>query len=204
MSLSGMGTLRQSNSDRWRSMRTDPPPINPVIPAAMGSHTVIADVVDYVARLTGYDAEECIQKAIEDGVIELDSKGGWKRGDGVYRFTAKGRKASDEYARGVFERSEEMARRNREEDPRATRIRTTAGAAVGGRPPPTRTEELVPTVPAIWRSRRWMPCSGRALYVPRHAAPARRHAPGWGKRLSRAHGSAARGAKTTLSCRGPH
>lgn len=133
--MGGMGTLRQPNGDRRRSMRTDPPPINPVIPAAMGSHTVIADVVDYVARLTGYDAEECIQKAIEDGVIELDSEGGWERGDGVYRFTAKGRRASDEYARGVFERSEELARKDHE-DPGAARALHVAGPVVGRMLPP--------------------------------------------------------------------
>ncbi len=49
----------------------------------MGSSTVIDDAVEYLARLVGYDAEECIQKAIEDGLIEVDSEGGWERGDGV-------------------------------------------------------------------------------------------------------------------------
>ena len=136
-----MGTLRQSNGNRRRSMHIDPPLVNPVIPAAMGSHTVIADVVEYVAQLTGYDTKECIQKAIEDGVIEVDHKGGWKRGDGVYRFTPKGRKASAEYARGVFERSAERARKNREEDLRVARNRAAAATtAVGGRPPPTHAE----------------------------------------------------------------
>ena len=107
-----MGTLRQSNSDRRRSIRADPPPVNPVIPAAMGSRTVAVDSVDYVARLTGYDTEECIEKAVEDGVIELDRKSRWKRDHDDYRFTAKGLRASDEYARGVFRRSSELARRD--------------------------------------------------------------------------------------------
>lgn len=110
---------------------------------------MIDDAVEYLARLVGYDAEECIQKAIEDGLIEVDSEGGWERGDGVYRFTAKGRKASDEYARGVFERSAERARKEREEDLGEARIPTTTGAAVRGRPPPTHTDELASDVPAI-------------------------------------------------------
>lgn len=102
---------------------------------------MIVDAVEYLARLVGYDAEECIQKAIEDGLIEVDSEGGWERGDGVYRFTAKGRKASDEYARGVFERSAERARRDREEDLQVARNRAAAATtAVGGRPPPTHAE----------------------------------------------------------------
>ena len=117
--MSGTGTMLHSGNDRWRSIRTDPPPVNPVIPAALGSCTVVVAAIDYVARWAGYDTEECIEKAIEDGLIELDEKNEWKRDYDVYRFTAKGRRASDAHARGVFDRSEELARREREDDLRA-------------------------------------------------------------------------------------
>lgn len=99
------------------------------------------DSVAYLTRLVGYDTEECIQKAVEEGVIELDHKSKWERDHDVYRFTAKGRRVSDEYARGVFERSAERARKNHEEDLRVARNRAAAATtAVGGRPPPTHAE----------------------------------------------------------------
>lgn len=95
-----------------RSIREDPPPINPVIPAAGGSDTVIVDHIDYVAQWAGYDTEECIQKAVEDGEIELYYKNPYKcRELDVYRLTAKGRRESDRHTSEVFRKSAEAARR---------------------------------------------------------------------------------------------
>ena len=101
-----------SNSRRCRSIREDPLPINPVIPAAGGSNTVIVDFVDYVARWAGYDTEECIQKAVEDDMVELYYRNPYgERGLDIYCLTAKGRRESDRHAREVFQKSAEAARK---------------------------------------------------------------------------------------------
>lgn len=72
--------------------------------------------IDYVARWAGYGTEECIQKAVDDGDIEvyyLNLYG--DREYDVYRLTAKGRRASDRHMSGVFKRSAIAARRIQEE-----------------------------------------------------------------------------------------
>ena len=66
--------------------------------------------------VAGYDTEECIQKAADDGDIEvyyLNLYG--DREYDVYRLTAKGRRASDRHMSGVFKRSAVAARRIQEE-----------------------------------------------------------------------------------------
>ena len=72
--MGGTGILRWPDRLPWRDLTGDPPPVNPVIPAAGVSCTVTVGLVDYVARRAGYDTEECIGKALDDGVIELDYK----------------------------------------------------------------------------------------------------------------------------------
>lgn len=112
MSLTSTEARELSNSRRCRSIREDPLPINPVIPAAGGSDTVIVDFVDYVARWAGYDAEECIQKAVEDDMVELYYRNPYgERGLDMYRLTAKGRRESDRHAREVFRKSAEAAKK---------------------------------------------------------------------------------------------
>jgi len=73
--------------------------------------------VGYVARRIGYDAEECIQKALEDNEIEVckPSGDGHRRYD-VYRLTTKGREALVKHMREAFQISAEAARRRREEE----------------------------------------------------------------------------------------
>lgn len=110
--MTSMETWELSSRRGRRSIREDPLPINPVIPAAGGSDTVIVDHIDYVARWAGYDTEECIQKAVEDGEVELYYKNPYKdRELDVYRLTAKGRRKSDRRTREVFRKSAEAARR---------------------------------------------------------------------------------------------
>ena len=138
-SLSGM-EMQESSTSRGRprrrwSIRRNPLPINPVILASGGSETVNVIKVDYVARWADYDTEECIQKALEDGEIELYylSRSG-DRGYDTYRLTAKGRRASDRHIREVFRRSSEVARRECERKRRGSaQARPAAGAKTGAR-----------------------------------------------------------------------
>ena len=112
MSMSGTEMLQSSSRRPWRDLASDPPPVNPVIPAAGGSCTVTVGLVVYVARRAGYDTEECIEKALDDGVIELDYKSDWNRDHDVYRLTAKGRRLSDDHTRYVLETSARLLRRD--------------------------------------------------------------------------------------------
>ncbi len=119
MPMSGtVGALRSPDRRPCRDLAGDPPPLNPVIPAAGLSSTVTVYLVDYVAQWAGYDTEECIEKALADGVIELEYKSDWRRDHDVYRLTPKGLAQSGKHTRDVFERSARMARRDYEEDMR--------------------------------------------------------------------------------------
>ena len=181
----GTGMLQSSSRRPWRDLASDPPPINPVIPAAGGSYAVTVGLVDYVARWAGYDTEKCIEKALKDGVIELDHKSRWGRDHDVYRFTAKGRRQSDVHIQDVFKRSARVARADYEED---MRKRARAGQAAGpGRPPPlppppaAAARKLIQAIRKLKRSnrqRRRAPL--RASAYPGHAqwrSPGRRRAP---------------------------
>ena len=126
--MSGTEMLQSSSRRPWRDLASDPPPVNPVIPAAGGSCTVTVDLVVYVARRAGYDTEECIEKALDDGVIELDYKSDLNRDHDVYRLTARGRRLSDDHTRYVLETSARLLRRDYEED---MRKKARAGQASG-------------------------------------------------------------------------
>ena len=77
--------------------------------------TVSVYKVDYAAWPAGYDAEECIQKALEDGEIEMYRPSRGRRGYDIYRLTAKGRRISDTHLREMLRRSAEAARLEYEE-----------------------------------------------------------------------------------------
>ena len=102
------------------SIRRDPMSPNPAILAAGFEDMLSVNRVSYVASRIGCDAEECIQKALEDNEIEVCKVGGGghRRYD-VYRLTAKGREALVKHTREAFQRSAEAARRRREEETRA-------------------------------------------------------------------------------------
>lgn len=128
--MSDMETLQQLNSRPLRSIRDDPPPFNPVVLAAGSSRTVSVDLVEYVARRVRYDAEECIEKALEDGLIELDYQSKMGRDHDIYRFTAKGRSQTAEHMWRVFERSARVVSREYEKGMRKKeRPELAAGAA---------------------------------------------------------------------------
>lgn len=75
-------------------IREDPPFTDPAAIAAGYENLPSVDRVGYVARRNGYDPEECIQKAPEDGEMGPD----WTSPDGIRKYgicrpTAKGRRA---------------------------------------------------------------------------------------------------------------
>ena len=174
MSMSSTGMLRSLNRRPGRDLASDPPPINPVIPAAGGSYTVTVRLVDYVARWAGYDTEKCIEKALEDGVLKLDYKSDWSRDHDVYRLTPKGRRQSDDHIQDVFERSARVARQDCEDMRKRAQAGQAAGAAAAGpgRPPPLSAGELIPPICQFKGSRRW-----------RHCPAARVRHPAWPRRV---------------------
>ena len=137
------GALRSPDRLPCRDLASDPPPINPVIPAAGLSSTVTVGLVDYVARWAGYDTEKCIEKALEDGVIEPEYKSDWRRDHDVYRLTPKGLGQSGKHMMDVFERSARMAKLDYEEDMRKGARAAGAAAAGPGKPPPLAAGELI-------------------------------------------------------------
>ena len=117
MSLKGTETSGSSRSRPLQSIRRDPLPTNPAVVAAGFSETTDVATIAYVSQRIGYDAEECIQKALEDREIEMyqPTRDGSREYD-VYRLTARGRRAADEHLRKVFQESAELARRGYEAD----------------------------------------------------------------------------------------
>ena len=105
-----------SEGRRCRGIRRDPPPASLVIAAAGYSDVVGVGLVDYVAQWSGYDTEECIQGAMDDGDIEAYelSPHGDRKYD-TYRLTAKGRRAADRYMSDVFKESAIEAKRIQKE-----------------------------------------------------------------------------------------
>ena len=105
-----------SEGRRCRDIRRDPSPASLVIAAAGYSDMVSVSRINYAAWWTGYDTEECVQKAMDDGYIEVYyfNPYGARKYD-TYRLTAKGRRAADRYMDGVFKRSAIEAKRAHEE-----------------------------------------------------------------------------------------
>ena len=136
-SLSSTEVQGSLNGRQCRSFRKDPPRINPVIPAAGGSETVDVGIINYVAQRIGYDTEECIRIALEDGVIELHHRSlpDFREYD-TYRLTAKGARMRDEHTREIFQLSAEMTRRIAEAKKRNNGSLWPATPATGRRPAP--------------------------------------------------------------------
>ena len=117
MRLSSMGMSEPSSEGRHcRSTRSDPPPASLVIAAAGYSDVVRVSRIDYAAWWSGYDTEECIEDAMDDGYIEVYrfSPYGDRRYD-TYRLTAKGRRAADGHMCDVLKESAIAAKRAHEE-----------------------------------------------------------------------------------------
>ena len=114
MSLSSTEMSGLSSRPPPLNIRDDPMSPNPAILAAGFEDMLSVNRVGYVARRIGYDAEECIQKALEDDEIEMyKPSGDVHRGYDVYRLTAKGRRALDKHMREVSLRSTGAASRRR-------------------------------------------------------------------------------------------
>ena len=116
--MSGTEALESSNEDRrgHQSVGREPAPSSIVIAAAGGADEVDVGRINYVARWAGYNTEECIQRAVNEGHIEVyDFNPHGKREYDTYRLTAKGRRAADRHMTAVFKRSAIAAKRNQEE-----------------------------------------------------------------------------------------
>ena len=102
-------------------------------------------LVNYVAQGTGYDTEECIRIALEDGVIELyhRNQSGYREYD-IYRFTAKGAKMRDEHTWEIYGESIKARLRLEEEERRKNGGTRRPLAAPGGWPPQPVAEQLAP------------------------------------------------------------
>ena len=137
--MSGTEMSGLSSSRPRLSVREDTSSPSPVILAAGFEKTVSVNMVNYVARWIGYDAEECILKALEDGEIEMYKTSRFeRRGYDLYRLTAKGRREADQHLREVFQRGRETARREYEAELRANARAGPAadGSCEGGRATP--------------------------------------------------------------------
>ena len=92
-------------------------------------------LVNYVAQRVGYDTEECIRIALEDGVIELYHRNqyGYREYD-TYRFTAKGAKMRDEHTWEIYGESIKARLRMEEEERKKSGGACRPGGMPGGRP----------------------------------------------------------------------
>ena len=143
--MAGMEAQGSLNGRRCRSFRKDPPRINPVIPAAGGEDEVSVGLVNYVAQGTGYDTEECIRIALEDGVIELYHRNlpDYREYD-TYRFTAKGAKMRDEHTWEIYGESIKARLRMEEEERKKKGDAWRPLGVPNGWPPQPVAEQLAP------------------------------------------------------------
>ena len=116
--MSGTEALESSNEGRrgHQSVGREPTPASIVIAATGGSDVVDVGRINYVARRAGFNAEECIQRAVNEGHIEaydFDLDG--DREYDAYRLTAKGRRAADRHMSDVFKQGAIDAKRIQEE-----------------------------------------------------------------------------------------
>ena len=78
------------------------PYVHTAVVACGGSDDVDVGQIDYVARRSGYDTEECVRVAVEAGEIEPlhKDKHGYRQFD-IYRVTPKGLKEHRRHMRRV-------------------------------------------------------------------------------------------------------
>ena len=116
--MSGTEMLESSSEGRrgHQSVGREPTPASIVIAATGGSDVVDVGRINYVARRAGFNAEECIQRAVIEGDIEVYIPNPYgKREYDTYRLTAKGRRAADRHMSDVFKRSAIEVKRIQEE-----------------------------------------------------------------------------------------
>ena len=182
---------RRRRPARW-SIRRDPLPINPAVLAATGGETVAVHMIGYVARRLDYDAEECIQKALEDGEIEMyyPDRGGVREHD-VCRLTAKGRRTSDNHLREAYEMSRDAVRRER------AWAESVAGTAGKEKPPPPE-EGIAFRLLQAWLILVFIAVSWHALPLARAACAA-----GWRASIRTSHARPCQAERTRFRSRSP-
>lgn len=118
MTSAGVGGWTSMSGTAVRDLSSEPsaqtageePYVHAAVVACGGSDLVNVGEVDYVARRSGYDTEECVREAVEAGEIEAfhKSEDGRRQFD-IYRVTPKGLKEHRRHMRRVWRRAEELA-----------------------------------------------------------------------------------------------
>ncbi len=99
----GRASARDSSSEPSALVVDEEPYVHAAVVACGGCDDVDVGQIDYVARRSGYDTEECVREAVEAGEIELlhKSEDGRRQFD-IYRVTAKGLKEHRRHMRRVW------------------------------------------------------------------------------------------------------
>ena len=114
----GLAPARDSSSEPPALVDDDEEPyVHAAVVACGGSEYVDVGQVDYVARRSGYDTEECVRVALEAGEIEpLHKSEDGRRQFDIYRVTPKGLSEHRRHMRRVRREAEELAPWFREVD----------------------------------------------------------------------------------------
>ena len=106
----GLAPVRDLSNDPPALVADEEPYVHTAVVACGGSDDVDVGQIDYVARRSGYDTEECVRVAVEAGEIEPlhKDKHGYRQFD-IYRVTPKGLKEHRRHMRRVWRRAEELA-----------------------------------------------------------------------------------------------
>ena len=101
MCMSGTA-VQDSSSEPSAQTAGEEPYVHAAVVACGGSEYVDVGQVDYVARRSGYDTEECVRVALEAGEIEpLHKSEDGRRQFDIYRVTPKGLREHRRHMRWV-------------------------------------------------------------------------------------------------------
>ena len=101
--------VRDSLSELSALVASERPYVHTAVVACGGSGYVNVGQVEYVARRSGHDTEECVREAVEAGEIvpfHMDPYG-YRQFD-IYYVTPKGRREHRKHMRRVYRDSEEF------------------------------------------------------------------------------------------------
>ena len=105
----GGTAVRDSLSELSALIASERPYVHTAVVACGGSDTVDVGQIDYVARRSGHDTEECVREAVKAGEIvpfHMDPYG-YREFD-IYYVTPKGRREHRKHMRRVYRDSEEF------------------------------------------------------------------------------------------------
>ena len=102
--------VRDSLSELSALVASERPYVHTAVVACGGSGYVNVGQVEYVARRSGHDTEECVREAVEAGEIVPyhKDKYGYRQFD-IYRVTPKGRREHRKHMRRVYRDAAKMA-----------------------------------------------------------------------------------------------